>query len=199
MHTPLRSLFVALSALLSSACLSLQSAAIDHRMRSVMDREREQTAPPLSPVAGQRKRFTYTHSVAAPAEDVFPLLCPVREYEWIDWWSCELVYSDSGVAEDGCVFRTRLGTGETWVVVRYDEEALSFGTLVFAGDHLVMLLEVELEELGEGRTEVRWSRTYTALDRLGSRLLASYDEPRVTAEMAAIAGDLERHLQGPAS
>ncbi len=28
---------------------------------------------------------------AAPA-DLFPLLCPVREYEWIEPWSCDMAY-----------------------------------------------------------------------------------------------------------
>lgn len=60
--------------------------------------------------------------VAAPPDAVFPLLCPVREYEWIDGWSCQLIFSDSGFVEDGCVFTTRLtGEGPTvWVTTRHD-------------------------------------------------------------------------------
>ena len=42
-------------------------------------------------------------SVDAPPEVVFPLLCPVREYEWLEDWTCEMVFSESGVAEEDCV------------------------------------------------------------------------------------------------
>lgn len=44
--------------------------------------------------------------IDARPEDIFPLLCPVREAEWIDGWSCEMIHSESGLAEEGCVFKT---------------------------------------------------------------------------------------------
>ena len=37
----------------------------------------------------------------APPDRVFPLLCPVREYDWIDGWECRMVYAETGVAELG--------------------------------------------------------------------------------------------------
>lgn len=52
-------------------------------------------------------------------ERIFPLLCPVLEYDWVPGWECELVYTESGVAESGAVFRTereRDGGLDTWVV-----------------------------------------------------------------------------------
>lgn len=42
----------------------------------------------------------------APLERVFPLLCPVREREWLQGWDATMVCSESGVAEPGCVFTT---------------------------------------------------------------------------------------------
>jgi hypothetical protein len=63
-------------------------------------------------------------TVDAEGTAVFPLLCPVREYDWIDVWSCDVIYSESGIAELGCVFLTDLpGRGtETWVVTRFEPE-----------------------------------------------------------------------------
>ena len=57
---------------------------------------------------GQSGRKTVHHvaKIGAPVEKVFPLLCPVREYEWIDGWSCRLVHSESGFAEKGAIFTT---------------------------------------------------------------------------------------------
>lgn len=48
-----------------------------------------------------RLRTIRTHTIvleAAP-EGVFPLLCPVREYDWIEPWRCRMIYSQSGFAE----------------------------------------------------------------------------------------------------
>jgi hypothetical protein len=59
--------------------------------------------------------------VAAAPERVFPLLCPVREYDWIEEWTCKVLHSESGVAELDCVFRTLFdGEPMTWVVSRYE-------------------------------------------------------------------------------
>ncbi len=62
---------------------------------------------------GNRVSHTYTMTIAADAATIFPLLCPVREFDWIDVWSCDVVYSESGVAELGCErLRHYLRTGE---------------------------------------------------------------------------------------
>ena len=34
----------------------------------------------------------YTINLCATPAGVFPLLCPVREYEWIEPWSCDMVF-----------------------------------------------------------------------------------------------------------
>ncbi len=57
------------------------------------------------------------------AEDIWPLLCPVREYDWVDGWECELVFSESGYNELGCVFKTDFpseGGEDTWLTSRFD-------------------------------------------------------------------------------
>jgi hypothetical protein len=62
--------------------------------------------------------FETTLTFAGTPEEVFPLLCPVREYDWIPDWSCTMVHSTSGVAELGCVFTRE--RGETWITTRYE-------------------------------------------------------------------------------
>lgn len=56
---------------------------------------------------------------ASPAV-VFPLLCPVREAEWIDGWSFEMLHSESGLAELGCVFKTNRAPEDEayWIMTR---------------------------------------------------------------------------------
>ena len=41
-------------------------------------------------------------------DDIFPLLCPVREYEWLETWQCEMIYTKSGFTELDCIFKTSL-------------------------------------------------------------------------------------------
>lgn len=62
----------------------------------------------------------------ADAKTVFPLLCPVKEDDWIDGWSdiCTIVYTDSGIAEEACVFETDvpLEGHAVWICSKYDAE-----------------------------------------------------------------------------
>ena len=60
----------------------------------------------MSAFDAKRVSHEYTQTNDAPPEKVFPLLCPVREADWVPGWQYRLIYSESGVAEDGCVFST---------------------------------------------------------------------------------------------
>ena len=81
----------------------------------------------MSPFEAKRVSHEYTQTNDAPTENVFPLLCPVREAEWVPGWQYRLIYSESGVAEDGCVFSTPNDAGpETvWMVTHYDPAAFT--------------------------------------------------------------------------
>lgn len=53
-----------------------------------------------------KRIINHIMKIDARPDAVFPLLCPVREAEWIDGWSYEMIHSESGLAELGCVFKT---------------------------------------------------------------------------------------------
>jgi hypothetical protein len=99
-----------------------------------------------------------------PPERVFPLLCPVREYDWIDGWACEIVYAETGKAEPGGIFTTRSPDAgeEVWTISRYDPpRAIEF---VRVAAHVwVVTLAFALEPAGTARTTARVRHTYTAL------------------------------------
>lgn len=64
---------------------------------------------------------TYTQRLVGAPEAVFPLLCPVREADWIHGWDPILVVSETGVAEVDCVFTTAGSpTDAIWYVTRHD-------------------------------------------------------------------------------
>ena len=54
---------------------------------------------------------TYRQRINARPETVFPLLCPVKEVQWLDGWEYDMVFSRSSFVEEGCVFMTP-GDGE---------------------------------------------------------------------------------------
>jgi hypothetical protein len=118
----------------------------------------------------------YEHQVAAQANIVFPLLCPVREYEWINGWNCEMVYSESGVAENNCTFKTDFpdrGEG-TWVVTDYDSQSYRIAFAIFHADRFLEKIDIALSESDAGTTTVRWTRTFTGLSSEGNEFIEQY-------------------------
>jgi hypothetical protein len=95
----------------------------------------------------------YIQTNPAAPEKVFPLLCPVREADWLPGWQYRLIYSDSGVAELGCVFTTPNPPGSasqgqsdetTWIVTDYDPAALRIAYVWIKPDHIITELRIQL-------------------------------------------------------
>jgi hypothetical protein len=75
-------------------------------------------------VVPNRVTRTCTQRLAAAPDAVFPLLCPVREAEWIPGGDPLLVVSASGVAEPDCVFVTPSQPGDAIrYVTRHEPQA----------------------------------------------------------------------------
>lgn len=131
---------------------------------------------------------------AAPGR-VFPLLCPVREYEWIESWRCRVLHSESGVAEKGCIFETDLpghGGGETWVVSAYEKDrAIEFVRLT-PGEKVVRL-EIRLDGTRGGGTRLSWRKVFTGLSPEGNRVVAAMADA-FGPETDAIARMLDHYL-----
>jgi hypothetical protein len=143
-----------------------------------------------------RKRVVceYEHFLDAQSAEIFPLLCPVREYEWIPQWRCDIIYTQSGVAELGCVFTTDYDDDfgkETWVVFSYaPSEKIAF---VRTGKHRTTRYEVYLQPREKG-TLIRWSQEITALDSRGDDLLAEFSQASFEAFMIPLNRMLAHYL-----
>ena len=129
--------------------------------------------------SNQSKRLVQSHEITIPAtaDRIFPLLCPVREYEWIDGWSCDLLRSESGVAGKNCIFRTNdpLEGELTWVVSRYEpDRAIEF--VIFQPELLVLKLDLALSENGDGTTCLRITHTFTGLNESGNAVVEMFPE-----------------------
>lgn len=137
-----------------------------------------------------RIHFRQLQHVQAEPEAIFPLLCPVREFDWIPTWDCEIVYTESGVAEEGCVFRTSGdGGADTWVVSRYQpSERISF---VRVDSLRTIRYDIYLEPESDGSTTLRWEQEITALNEDGDRHVAAQRQE----DFAATIGKVERMLE----
>ena len=128
----------------------------------------------LSP---KRIKRSYTQSLVAPPEKVFPLLCPVRERDWVPDWDPELVLSNSGIAEADCVFITRGSPQQTtWVITRYDPQGYTLEILKVTQNHTVGKLEIALAGDGDGGTSAEVSYTYTSVGPEGDAFLEEFTE-----------------------
>lgn len=150
---------------------------------------------PQPATARSRVRFAATQTVGASPDQVFPLLCPVREYDWVPGWDCRLVYTESGLAEDGCVFQTDRpadGGVDTWVVSHFEPgERIGF---VRVNPLRAIRYDVLLAGNGDGTTSLEWRQEITALNEDGDRQLASLKEDDFVAMIGKLETLLDRYL-----
>lgn len=119
---------------------------------------------------------TYTqHLVREPAQ-VFPLLCPVREAEWLEGWDPSLVLSRSGVAEPDCVFLTAAGAGSAiWYVTRHDAAAGVVEMIKIVPEVTATRLTIHVRAVDSG-SEATITYAHTSLGPEGDAFVASFSE-----------------------
>lgn len=141
-----------------------------------------------------QRTFESKMQLAATPETVFPLLCPVREYDWIPHWECEMVWSRSGVAEEGCIFNTHFpdrGGKETWVVCRYEPpETIAF---VRFNANIATRYTIRLTEEA-GATVAVWSQIQTGLTETGNCIIAEIPLEAYDTLMKSLEARLNHYL-----
>lgn len=119
---------------------------------------------------------SYTQRLVAPPSAVFPLLCPVREADWIVGWHPLSVVSHSGVAERDCVFVTP-GTPDNsvWYVTRHEAEAGFVEMIKITPSVTACRLSIQLNPTTEG-SEALITYTHTSLGPAGDTFVESFTE-----------------------
>jgi hypothetical protein len=149
------------------------------------------------PAIRQTKNITQiaVWNMPATPERIFPLLCPVLEYDWIPWWRAEIVHSVSGVAEENCIFRTHVGppAGLTWVCTRYEPNRYIEYTC-FAPDKLIVRLKIALTPTATG-TRMEWTRSWFSLGPSGDATIAAWSTADYETMMARHAQEMEHYLR----
>ena len=126
----------------------------------------------------QRLTRSYRQTIEASPDVIFPLLCPVREVEWLDGWAFEMIYSASGLAEEGAVFRTSsAGESDTvWVITRHDRAAGVVQFTRFTPGSRTCVLTISVEAAGAARSHVDVSYAYTSIADAGNAFLAAWTD-----------------------
>jgi hypothetical protein len=126
---------------------------------------------------------TYTQKINGTPAQVFPLLCPVRETDWIEGWNAEIVYSNSGYAEQDCIFITDIGGKKTvWIINRYEPENNFVEMIRFTEELLVVKLAIKLTGTNAG-TDADITFTYNAVSAEGKKELEKFTEEFYTKFM----------------
>jgi hypothetical protein len=146
---------------------------------------------------GKRVTQEYTQSNAAPPERVFPLLCPVREADWVPGWQYRMIHSLSGVAEAGCVFATpnEDGSETIWMVTEYEPTAFRIAFAWVNPGVMSAWIRISLTGSSQGTTKARICYSYTGLSDAGNREVERYNQDWFQHKMRSWEGAINHYLQ----
>ena len=127
-----------------------------------------------NPVRVERR---YTQKLHGKPDDVFPLLCPVREQEWVEGWDPLVVYSRSGFAENNCVFTTGDEKPDSiWVITEFDSERHKLSIVKVTPGMTVARISISLSQNAVGHTNADIVYLYTAISPKGEQFVHDYSE-----------------------
>jgi hypothetical protein len=128
----------------------------------------------IEPVRVER---TYVQKLRGKPEDIFPLLCPVREKEWAAGWDPLQIYTQSGFAENDCVFTTGDEKPEAiWVITRFDPADFKLEIVKVTPGMTVARIHIGLSRNDAGDTDARIVYLYTAISADGEKFVQGYSE-----------------------
>ncbi len=114
------------------------------------------------------KRITKTHNQinCGTPDVVFPLLCPMREADWLEDWEYKMIYSESGFAEKGCVFSTPYNhyTNTLWYITVHDSQNHEIEFVRITENEIAVKISIQLTDNQNGTTTSSISYEYTSLN-----------------------------------
>jgi len=154
---------------------------------------------------GYRVSHEFNQTNSATPDKVFPLLCPVRETDWIPAWRYNLIYSDSGVAELGCIFTTpnmpvpgaqsQAPSETTWMTIDYDPAAFRIAYIWITPGRVATELRIQLTPLPAGKTQTYIRFRYTGLSPEGNREVEGFDRVWFESKMQGWEKSINHYLR----
>jgi len=119
---------------------------------------------------------TFTQRLEVEPAKVLPLLCPVREADWIEGWDPLVVYSESGVAEPDCVFLTSASPcNSVWYITRHEPDKGFVEMIKITPNVTACKLTIRILLVG-GKSEATITYAHTSLGPEGDAFVASFTE-----------------------
>ncbi|MCX6150858.1 MAG: hypothetical protein NTX22_10060 [Ignavibacteriales bacterium] len=130
------------------------------------------------PFKSNRISRTYTQKINATAKEIFPLLCPQKETEWLDGWSYEMIFSLSGFAEEGAVFKTKhAGDVNTiWVVTKYNKKNKIIEFVRLTWETVIVKIRLQVIDNTDGTSDVKVDYTFTTISEKGNEFVQTKSE-----------------------
>ena len=145
----------------------------------------------------QRVNRSFIQTINAAPARVHSLICPVKEAEWLDGWDYDLIFSNSGSAEKGCVFISR-SSGEKdtiWLITQRDDAACETVFARTTPDSRVAEVTVRIEDDGEQTSRVHINYTITALTEEGNRFIENFTEENFVNDMKFWEATMNHYLE----
>jgi hypothetical protein len=148
----------------------------------------------MNVAAPRRVTRSYTQRLVAEPARVFPLLCPVREADWIEGWNPRAVYSESGVAEPDCVFITPESPADAiWYITRHEPGEGVIEMIKISPGLTACRLSIELRPAAGGaESTIRYS--HTSLGPAGDTFIAAFTEEHFREFMQAWESRINHYL-----
>ena len=149
------------------------------------------TVPLVAVEKPYRRKRTARFDIAAQPDAVFAMMCPVREYEWEPGWLTNLILSESGLAEEGCIFTTPAGASfasdegsaeAIWVTPFHDPEKRRLTMIKVTPKESVTRLDIAVDKTDAGAS-VTASYEHTALSAKGRIIVDAHTEQSYAALM----------------
>ena len=133
------------------------------------------------------KRVTrsYRLTINAKPEKVHSLICPVKEAEWLDGWGYDLIYSESGFAEEGCIFTSKSeGEANTmWIITKRDNNEFETDFIRITPGSRIAYLTTMIKSAGDKKSHVFVSYRFTAITEAGNTFIDNFTENHFITDM----------------
>ena len=143
----------------------------------------------------KRVTRTYVQRLISKPAYVFPLLCPVREADWIEGWDPLLVISESGFAETDCVFVTASEPQDAiWYITRHEPADGLVEMLKITPGVTACRLSIHLRQV-TGGSEATVTYSHTSLGTAGDRFVDQFTQEFYEGFMQAWESRLNHYLR----
>lgn len=138
----------------------------------------------------------YAQHINGTPQEVFPLMCPVREVDWVNGWLPRLVLSESGLVERDCIFVMPGEPNDSiWVVTDWRPDDFAVDFVKVTPGLTVGQIQIRLRALRDGHTRSDVTYAHTALSPAGEQFVAAFTDEHYDGFMKEWELELNHYLE----